>query len=62
VADTPDPDASLAYLGNISPLGRLGQVEEVAALVSFLASSESSLINGAELVADGGTTAGLVGV
>jgi len=62
VADTPDPDAALAYLGNISPLGRLGQVEEVAALVSFLASTESSLINGAELVADGGTTAGLVGV
>ncbi|OYQ34302.1 dehydrogenase [Niveispirillum lacus] len=62
VADTTDPEASLAYLGNISPLGRLGQVEEVAALVSFLASEDSSLINGAELVADGGTTAGLVGV
>lgn len=38
----------------ITPLGRLGSPEEVAACVAFLASSESSFVNGSVLVADGG--------
>ncbi|HEY3743329.1 MAG TPA: glucose 1-dehydrogenase [Bryobacteraceae bacterium] len=36
------------------PLGRLGKPEEVARLVVFLASDDSSFINGAELFVDGG--------
>ncbi len=36
------------------PLKRFGKPEEVAKLVSFLASDESSFISGAELVIDGG--------
>ncbi|MGT2454138.1 SDR family NAD(P)-dependent oxidoreductase [Cupriavidus basilensis] len=39
------------------PMGRLGTVGEVSSLVLFLASDESSYMNGAELVLDGGFTA-----
>lgn len=38
----------------LTPLGRLGEPEEVAYGVLFLASDEASFINGAELVIDGG--------
>jgi NAD(P)-dependent dehydrogenase (short-subunit alcohol dehydrogenase family) len=39
------------------PLGRLGRVEEVAALAAFLASDESTYITGAVIPIDGGTAA-----
>jgi 3-oxoacyl-[acyl-carrier protein] reductase len=38
-------------------LGRYGEVEEVAALVAFVAGPESSYITGANLTVDGGTNA-----
>lgn len=41
----------------IVPLKRYGTVEEVAAFVAFIASPESSYINGANLTVDGGTNA-----
>lgn len=39
---------------SLIPLGRIGQPEEVASAVAFLASSESSFINGSEIFTDGG--------
>jgi NAD(P)-dependent dehydrogenase (short-subunit alcohol dehydrogenase family) len=41
------------------PVGRVGEPEDVAAAVLFLASAEAGFIDGAELLVDGGLTAGL---
>jgi len=40
-----------------TPMGRLGEVEEIAAVTAFLASDESSYITGQTLYADGGRLA-----
>ncbi len=45
------------YLISLHPMGRLGQPEEVAAAITFLASKEASFINGVILPVDGGYTA-----
>ncbi len=39
-----------------TPLGRLGEVDDVASAVLFLASDESSWVTGESLLVDGGTT------
>ena len=40
-----------------TPLGRLGNADDIAFGILYLASDESSFVTGAELVIDGGTTA-----
>ena len=48
-----DPEVKKFYL-NITPLGRLGEPEEVALLVLFLASEASDYITGQTFTIDGG--------
>lgn len=48
-------------LASIHPLGRVGQPEEVARMVAFLASSRASFTTGAAMTVDGGATAALGG-
>jgi NAD(P)-dependent dehydrogenase (short-subunit alcohol dehydrogenase family) len=43
-----------AQMAQLIPLGRVGTPEEVAKAVLFLASPDSSFVNGAELFVDGG--------
>jgi NAD(P)-dependent dehydrogenase (short-subunit alcohol dehydrogenase family) len=53
----PDAEAAkglLAQMSSMVPLGRVGQPSEIAAAATFLASDDSSFVNGSELFADGG--------
>ena len=56
-SDSLDTDEGQRNWMNRVPLGRLGQSEDVANGVLFLASDESSYMTGSELVIDGGITA-----
>jgi 2-keto-3-deoxy-L-fuconate dehydrogenase len=52
--DTGDYDAAQAAFIARQPMGRLGQAEEIAALVLYLASDEANFTTGAVHVIDGG--------
>ena len=59
---SPDPKAARAAFEGMAPMGRMAKVEEVAALVAFLASDDAAFITGSEYGIDGGSTAGMMGV
>ena len=49
----------LRRFGAAHPIGRIGEPEEIAELIAYLASDRAGFITGADLVIDGGLTAGL---
>ena len=53
----PDSKAKLASFGHLHPIGRVGQAEEIADVIAFLASPRASFITGALVMVDGGYTA-----
>ena len=55
--DYGDVAKGLAELGKLHPIGRVGEPEEIAAGVLYLASDESKFITGSERAIDGGYTA-----
>jgi NAD(P)-dependent dehydrogenase (short-subunit alcohol dehydrogenase family) len=57
VAPTMADPAALAAMQASIPMGRLGQPNEIAEVVSFLLSHRASFITGQILCADGGFTA-----
>jgi 3(or 17)beta-hydroxysteroid dehydrogenase len=52
-----DMAAGKARLARMIPLGRIGEPDDIAYAVLYLASDESKLMTGSELVVDGGSTA-----
>lgn len=51
-----EADGARTMYGQMTPLGRIGKPEEMAAAALFLASDESSFSTGTDLIADGGIT------
>jgi NAD(P)-dependent dehydrogenase (short-subunit alcohol dehydrogenase family) len=49
-------EATKAQFESLIPRGEMGRPEEIASVALFLASDDSSYVNGVELVVDGGTT------
>lgn len=49
-----EADAARAEFGQMAPMGRIGQADEMAKAILFLASDDSSFSTGIDLVADGG--------
>ncbi len=54
IAGTPDPDATRVAFGLAQPVGHMGEVEDIAHLVVYLASDESKFATGAAFIVDGG--------
>jgi NAD(P)-dependent dehydrogenase (short-subunit alcohol dehydrogenase family) len=51
-----DPER-IEALGATTPLGRAAQAEEIAEVITFLASPAAGYVTGATVAADGGRTA-----
>jgi 3alpha(or 20beta)-hydroxysteroid dehydrogenase len=56
LAQSDEPEALLASFVEAHPVGHLGKPEDIAAIVSYLASDESTFATGAQFTVDGGMT------
>lgn len=54
IAGTPDPEATRVQFALAQPIGRMGEPEDIAHLVVYLASDESKFATGAAFAVDGG--------
>ncbi|QNP40421.1 SDR family NAD(P)-dependent oxidoreductase [Lysobacter solisilvae (ex Woo and Kim 2020)] len=52
-----DLEAAIVEVGRLHPLGHMGEADDIAWGVVYLASDEAKFVTGAELVIDGGYTA-----
>lgn len=57
IDNSPDPEKTRGFLQRLQPLGRMGEVEDVAQAILYLASDEAKFTTGAEWLVDGGLTA-----
>jgi NAD(P)-dependent dehydrogenase (short-subunit alcohol dehydrogenase family) len=55
---TPDPEARVAELGRLTPLGRVGRPEEIAWWIAALLEPEAEWVTGAVIPVDGGRILG----
>lgn len=53
-------DETVQAMGAQIPMGRVGQPEELAAVVAFLASARASYVTGSTIAVDGGSVRGLL--
>jgi NAD(P)-dependent dehydrogenase (short-subunit alcohol dehydrogenase family) len=51
-----EPWFNKEYIGGLIPLGRIGQPEDIAPMVAFLASAKASFITGHVITIDGGSS------
>jgi NAD(P)-dependent dehydrogenase (short-subunit alcohol dehydrogenase family) len=57
IANASNPTRVREGLNAAAPLGRMGEADEIASAILYLASDESMFTTGAEIVIDGGLTA-----
>ena len=58
---SPESGSVEEALRKMTPLGRVGESQEVADLILFLASARAAFIHGANVTIDGGANPGLIG-
>lgn len=57
IENSPDSEKTRRFLARLQPLGRMGEVDDVAQAILYLASDEAKFTTGAEWLVDGGLTA-----